>query len=108
MFYWTRDSDICFKKWGVIIGNNTHIAAQCYIIDMDHGIAVDELIDKQENVVEKITIGNDVWIAAGAKILRGSFLADHSVIGANAVVKGNIPTNAIAVGIPAKIIKYRS
>lgn len=93
---------------GVTIGSNTHIAAQCYIIDMDHGIAINKLIDKQENVVENIIIGNDVWIAAGAKILKGSILSDHSVVGANAVVKGKIPMNAVAVGIPAKVIKYRN
>ncbi|WP_337399577.1 acyltransferase, partial [Congzhengia sp.] len=92
---------------GVTIGNNTHIAAQCYIIDMDHGLQVNTLIDKQHNSVDAISIGNDVWIAAGAKILKGSILNDHSVIGANAVVKGIMEENAIAVGIPARIIKFR-
>lgn len=93
---------------GVIIGNNTHIAAQCYIIDMDHGIQANTLIDKQENTVKQVKIGNDVWIATGAKILKGSVLHDHVVIGANAVVKGEIPQNGIAVGIPAKVIKFRT
>ena len=96
------------KNGGVVIGNSTHIAAQCYIIDMDHGIELGRLIQEQNNLVEKIVIGSDVWIAAGAKILKGSILSDHSVIGANAVVKGEIPLNAVAVGIPARIIKYRS
>ena len=96
------------KGGGVTIGSDTHVAAQCYIIDMDHGIEKDIPVSKQENKVEKIEIGNDVWIAAGAKILRGTHLKDHSVIGANAVVKGEVPENAIAVGIPAKVIKFRS
>ena len=94
-------------KGGVIIGNNTHIAAQCFIIDMDHGIQANTLIDKQHNSVDAISIGNDVWIAAGAKILKGSALKDHSVIGANAVVKGIVEENAIAVGIPSRIIRFR-
>lgn len=93
---------------GVIIGNHTHIAGQCYIIDMDHGIKADSLIEEQDNSVEKITIEDDVWISAGAKILKGSVLRNHSVIGANAVVKGEIPENGVAVGMPAKVIKYRS
>ena len=96
------------KSGGVTIGNNTHIAAQCYIIDMDHGTQANMLIEKQENSVDKISIGNDVWIGAGAKILKGSTLKSHSVIGANAVVKGIIEENAIAVGVPAHIIKYRN
>lgn len=93
---------------GVIIGNHTHIAGQCYIIDMDHGIQADTLIEKQENSVKKIIIGDDVWIAAGAKVLKGSILRDHAVVGANAVVKGEITENGVAVGIPAKVTKFRS
>jgi acetyltransferase-like isoleucine patch superfamily enzyme len=92
---------------GVFIGNNTHIAAQCYIIDMDHGIRANMIISNQKNTCEKITICDDVWIAAGAKILKGSVLHDHVVVGANAVVKRELPENSIAVGVPAKVIKYR-
>lgn len=92
---------------GVTIGNNTHIAAQCYIIDMDHGIQANTLIESQENLVKHVEIGNDVWIAAGVIILKGSVLQDHVVVGANAVVKGILQENSIGVGIPAKVIKYR-
>lgn len=95
------------KSGGVTIGNHTHIAAQCYLIDMDHGIQAGTLIEKQENSVQPIIIGDDVWIAAGAKVLKGSIISDHSVIGANAVVKGEVPENGVAVGIPAKVIKFR-
>ena len=55
------------KDGGVTIGNDTMIAGQCYIIDMDHGISADELIRCQHNSVEPVTIGNDCWIAAGCK-----------------------------------------
>ena len=92
---------------GVSIGNNTIIAGQCYIIDMDHGLKDGELIQKQENTVEAVEIGEDCWLAAGCKILKGSKIGNGAVIGAASVVKGEIPKNAIAVGIPAKIKKYR-
>ncbi|GAP67737.1 bacterial transferase hexapeptide [Bacteroidales bacterium 6E] len=52
-------------------------------------------------------IGNDVWIGAGAVILRGVTIGDGAIVGANAVVTKNIPPFSIAVGVPAKIIKYR-
>jgi acetyltransferase-like isoleucine patch superfamily enzyme len=55
-----------------------------------------------------VIIGNDVWIGAGAKILRDVHIGDGAVIGANAVVTENIPPNAIAAGVPARIIKYRT
>ena len=90
---------------GVRIGSDTIIAAQCYIIDMDHGLHKDNLIRNQENTVKAISIGEDVWIAAGCKILKGSVIDDGAVIGAQSVVKGEIPENAIAVGVPAKVKK---
>lgn len=92
---------------GITIGDNTVIAAQCYIIDMDHGIACGELISSQKNTVESVSIGNDVWLAANATVLKGSRISDGAIIGAKALVKGEIPENAIAVGVPAKVKKYR-
>ncbi len=53
------------------------------------------------------SIGNDVWIGTDAIILRGIEIGDGAVIGANSVVTKNIPPFAIAVGSPARIIKYR-
>jgi len=50
-------------------------------------------------------IGNNVDIGAGAKILGDITVGDHVVIGANAVVLKNVPPNAVAVGIPARIIE---
>ncbi len=58
---------------------------------------------------EKICIGNDVWIGAGAIILRkeGLKIGDGAVIAAGAVVTKSIPPYAIAAGVPAKVISYR-
>lgn len=83
------------------------IAAQCYIIDADHGIEKGMLIKEQPNTVASIKIDEDVWIAAGCKILRGSHIRDGAVIGALSLVKGEIPAFGVAVGIPATVIKNR-
>lgn len=95
------------KFAGVTIGNNTMIAAQSYIIDTDHGICAGQLMREQENTHAPVEIGNDVWIAANVTVLKGSKIKDGAIIGAKALIKGEIPENAIAVGIPSKIIKYR-
>ncbi len=94
-------------KGGVCIGDNTLIAAQAYIIDCDHGTEKNMLIRQQKNSVEKVVIGQDVWLGANVTVLKGSVIQDGAVIGAKSLVKGNIAPNVIAVGIPAKEIKKR-
>lgn len=52
-------------------------------------------------------IGNDVWIGYGVTILGGVKIGNGAVIGASAVVAKDIPPYAIAVGNPARVVKYR-
>lgn len=52
-------------------------------------------------------IGNDVWIGAKAIIIDGVTIGDGAVIGAGAVVTKDVPPYGVAVGVPAKVIKYR-
>lgn len=59
------------------------------------------------NKIELCSIGNDVWIAAGAQILHSVSIGNGAVIGAGAVVTRNIPPFAIAVGVPARVIGFR-
>ena len=53
------------------------------------------------------SIGNDVWIGANAIIMDNITIGDGAIIGAGAVVTKNIPPFSIALGVPAKVIKYR-
>jgi len=57
------------------------------------------------NPSKSIVIGEHVWIGAKATILSGSSIGNGSVIGYGSILKGNIPNNCIATGIPAKVIK---
>ncbi len=52
-------------------------------------------------------IGNDVWVGSKAVIRAGVSVGDGAVIGAGAVVTSNIPAYAIAVGVPARIVRHR-
>lgn len=64
----------------------------------------------KKNKIEEsklITIGNDVFIGANVTVLDGVSIGDGAVIGAGAVVNKDIPPYAIAVGVPAKVVKYR-
>ena len=51
------------------------------------------------------TIGNNVVIGAGAKILGNITIGDNSYIGANAVVIKDVPSNSTVVGVPGRITK---
>ena len=92
---------------GIKIGDNTLIGGQCYIIDADHGTKKADVIQNQQNNVEKIVIEKDCWIGANVTVLKGSVIHDGAVIGAKALVKGEIPEYSICVGIPAKMVRER-
>jgi len=51
------------------------------------------------------TIGDDVYIGAGARILGAVAIGDGARIGANAVVLADVPAGATAVGVPARIVR---
>ena len=51
------------------------------------------------------TIGDNVTINAGAKVIGGVTIGNNSKVGANAVVVKNVPANATVVGVPARIVK---
>lgn len=58
----------------------------------------------------ELTIGNGVWIGAGAKIIakkHGLKIGNNAIIGAGSIVLHDVPDNAIIVGSPAKVIGYR-
>lgn len=64
-------------------------------------------INPEQTTKGDVIIGNDVWIGTGATIMSGSEICDGAVIGACSVVAGYIPPYAIAVGSPARVVRYR-
>lgn len=57
------------------------------------------------NMPRSIYIGNHVWIGRRACVLGGSEIEDGSVIGMGAIVKGKVPNNSVAIGIPARVVR---
>lgn len=53
----------------------------------------------------KPRIGNNIYIGTGAKILGDITIGNNVIIGANAVVTHDIPSNSVAVGIPARVVR---
>ena len=85
---------------GVVIGETAEIGDDCLIY---HGVTLGGTGKDQGK--RHPTIGNNVMIATGAKVL-GPFRVDNNVrIAANAVVLSEIPDDATAVGVPARVVK---
>ena len=92
----------------VEIGEQCVIADRAMFIDFDHGIVdVERTIRGQGIYKEPVTVGSNVWIGYGACVLRGAAVGDNSVLGTYAVVTKDVPANAVAAGIPARVIRMR-
>lgn len=57
--------------------------------------------------LEKITIGNDVWLGKNVLITNGSNIGNGVIAGAGAVITKDVPDYAVVAGVPARIIRYR-
>jgi acetyltransferase-like isoleucine patch superfamily enzyme len=92
----------------VTIGNHVLIGANVKISDSDfHPLSPEaRRVDRNRGAASKpITIHDDVFIGAGAFILKGTVLGEGCVVGAGAVVSGEFPARSIIAGNPAKVIK---
>jgi acetyltransferase-like isoleucine patch superfamily enzyme len=99
---------LIYGHGGVIIGDNVMIAGHCSIIASSH-VAQDSSkpMRSQGFTAKGISIGDDVWLGTGSRILDGVSIGAGSIIGANAVVNRPIPSGVIAAGVPAKVIRER-
>lgn len=95
----------------VTIGDDCLMASHVFISDTNHGDSTEHPMTPPDSRVlssQQVTIGNSVWIGEGVAILPGAKIGDGCIIGAHAVVKGEIPAYTIAVGAPARAIKRYS
>lgn len=133
VFQSNLEGDITIGRYTSIWGPNTHIATKINSVNIGSFCSIARNVSIQEynhtytnlstynvrsNIFNedvakdicsngKITIGNDVWISDGCKILSGVNIGNGAIIAANSVVTKNIPPFAIAAGSPAKVISYR-
>jgi len=90
------------------IGKGVMIAANCALYSYNHEMAPGSPIRDQPLCSRGgIKIGDEAWIGTGVIILDGADIGAGAVIGAGSVVTGTIPDNTIAIGNPAKVVKYR-
>lgn len=96
----------------VSIGSDTLVASNVFISDTSHGWYKGEIQDSPLTPPDArplhtthVSIGARVWIGEGVSIMPGSTIGDGTIIGANAVVTGDFPSNVQLAGVPARVIK---
>lgn len=89
------------------IGNNVTVSANVYITDCEH-----QYQDLETNVIDQklttnpVVIEDGCFIGLGARILPGTILHKHCVVGTNTVVRGGVyPAYSVITGVPGKVVK---
>jgi len=98
----------CHIQGNITFGRDVMIGPKTVMWGRDHDMELCVPMKEQGHIKRDIIVGDDVWIAASVTILKGVTIGTGAVIGAGAVVTKDIPEYAIAVGNPAKVIKYRN
>jgi acetyltransferase-like isoleucine patch superfamily enzyme len=92
------------------IGNDTLIAPNVIIVDSDfHAPWPAELrwTSSTLDLDREVVIGSNVWIGMNTVILKGTRIGDNAIIGAGSIVSGEIPSNCVAAGNPARPLRVQ-
>ena len=99
---------ILHSEGGLYIGNNVGIAVGTIIWTVEHSYKDGIAIPYGPNMIVKpVRINDNVWIAAGCRIMPGVEIGEGAIISMGSVVTKDVPPCAIVVGFPARVIGYR-
>jgi acetyltransferase-like isoleucine patch superfamily enzyme len=87
----------------VELGPGTFLAELVSVRDHDHAVGLPP--SSGEVDVTPVRIGADAWLGAKVTVLRGARVGDRTVVGANSVVRGDLPADVVAVGAPARVVR---
>jgi acetyltransferase-like isoleucine patch superfamily enzyme len=99
--------NIIAARNSVVIEENVLLGPGVIIVDHSHRYEDVEVPVKSQEVSEGggVRIERDCWIGANAFVFPNVTIGRHAVIGANSVVKQDIPPFSVAVGAPARVVK---
>ena len=95
------------KQSTITIGRHCRVGPEVFITCVNYGMRPGEPMAYQERSEGDIIIGDDVWLGTRVFIGAGVTIGDGCVVGANSVVTRDLPSNSIAVGIPARVVRKR-
>jgi acetyltransferase-like isoleucine patch superfamily enzyme len=96
-----------FSGSRVTVGRYGLFAAYTYLVGGGHAFEGREPVVRQPRTSVGISLGENVWLGAGAKVMDGVHLGRDVVVGAGAVVTEDLPDGAIAAGVPARVLRRR-
>lgn len=112
MIRYAKIGKYCSIAWNSSIGGTEHhihrLTTSFFPFDKTYGIVDQNKLEDLELAYSKpVTVGNDVWIAAGTQVLRGVNVGDGAVLGGGTIVTKDVPPYEIWAGVPAKKIGQR-
>lgn len=101
-----------FANWGLIlldvatvtIGDDVQIGPNVQLLTATHPLEPGPRRDKWE-AAQPIVIGDNVWLGGGVIVCPGVTVGADTVVGAGSVVTRDLPSGAVAVGSPARVIR---
>lgn len=126
-----RNSSLICKEGNIQVGNNVGIGANCTLsavagntIDIGENVLIapygylggisyhteaigTPIVSQGVDPKGGIQVGKNTWLGANVTILDGVSVGSDSIVAAGAVVTKDIPAYGIAMGIPAKVVRYR-
>ena len=92
----------------VEVGDAAILADWIYVCDFDHRVDRLDIPIKDQGIITSPTrIGGDVWIGEKASVLRGVDIGHGAVVASHCLVNRDLPPFAIAVGVPARVVRSR-
>lgn len=103
----THSVHFCAQEDNVIIqcGKDCMFSNTIVVRTSDSHPIFDINTGERINNAKSVIIGNHVWIAPGTKIMKGAYIHDGTIIGSNSIITKEIPSNVLAVGMPARVVK---
>lgn len=91
----------------VVIGRSVLIARNVHISDHSHQFASKEIPVKDQGIcrISPVHIQDGAWIGHGVVICPGVTIGRNAVVGANSVVREDVPDHCVAAGVPARIVR---
>jgi maltose O-acetyltransferase len=89
----------------VVIGVGCQIGDLVTIFDCDFHEVTPSTRNQSPGEIAPVVIGANVWLGSRVIVLKGVKIGDNTVVAAGSVVTKSLPSNVIAAGVPAKVIR---